>query len=96
MAADCVQPEDAHDLPAREQQYVQLQHRCESRVPVWEFPTNSGILAPPTSFLMDGKQYIANESGWGGFARRSEYAEQAFSGRVSGSSRGRRGLGFWY
>ncbi len=36
---------------------------------VWEFPTNSGILAPPTSFLIDGKQYIAIESGWGGDAR---------------------------
>ena len=36
---------------------------------LWEFPTNSGILAPPTSFLIDGKQYVAVESGWGGDAR---------------------------
>jgi alcohol dehydrogenase (cytochrome c) len=36
---------------------------------LWEFPTNSGILAPPTSFLLDGKQYIAIESGWGGDSR---------------------------
>jgi alcohol dehydrogenase (cytochrome c) len=36
---------------------------------LWEFPTNSGILAPPTSFLVDGKQYIAVESGWGGDSR---------------------------
>jgi alcohol dehydrogenase (cytochrome c) len=36
---------------------------------VWEFPTNSGILAPPSSFLVDGKQYIAIESGWGGDSR---------------------------
>jgi alcohol dehydrogenase (cytochrome c) len=36
---------------------------------LWEFPTNSGIEAPPTSFLLDGKQYIAIESGWGGDAR---------------------------
>jgi len=33
---------------------------------LWEFPTNSGILAPPTSFAIDGRQYIAVESGWGG------------------------------
>jgi alcohol dehydrogenase (cytochrome c) len=33
---------------------------------LWEFPTTSGILAPPSSFLIDGKQYIAVESGWGG------------------------------
>jgi alcohol dehydrogenase (cytochrome c) len=36
---------------------------------LWEFPTSSGILAPPTSFAVDGKQYVAVESGWGGDAR---------------------------
>ena len=36
---------------------------------LWEFPTSSGILAPPTSFLIDGKQYIAVHSGWGGDSR---------------------------
>src|SRR5688572_18623114 len=33
---------------------------------LWESPTPSGILAPPTSFTIDGKQYIAVLSGWGG------------------------------
>ena len=36
---------------------------------LWEFPTNSGIVAPPTSFAMDGKQYIAVHTGWGGDPR---------------------------
>ena len=36
---------------------------------LWEFPASSGILAPPTSFAMDGKQYIAVQSGWGGDSR---------------------------
>jgi alcohol dehydrogenase (cytochrome c) len=36
---------------------------------LWEFPTNSGIVAPPTSFTIEGKQYIAVESGWGGDSR---------------------------
>ncbi len=36
---------------------------------LWEFPTNSGILAPPTSFSIGGKQYIAVLSGWGGDSR---------------------------
>jgi alcohol dehydrogenase (cytochrome c) len=36
---------------------------------LWEFPTNSGILAPPTSFTIGGKQYIAVHSGWGGDSR---------------------------
>ena len=33
---------------------------------LWEFPTSSGILAPPTTFMIDGKQYLAVQSGWGG------------------------------
>jgi alcohol dehydrogenase (cytochrome c) len=32
---------------------------------VWQFPTNSGITSQPTSFSVDGKQYIAVQSGWG-------------------------------
>lgn len=32
---------------------------------LWQFPTNSGITSQPTSFLVDGKQYIAVQSGWG-------------------------------
>jgi alcohol dehydrogenase (cytochrome c) len=36
---------------------------------LWEFPTNSGILAPPTTFRIDGKQYIAVHTGWGGDSR---------------------------
>ncbi len=36
---------------------------------LWEFPTNSGVLAPPSSFTIEGKQYIAIQSGWGMDAR---------------------------
>ena len=32
---------------------------------LWEFPTGSGIAALPVSFQVDGKQYIAVQSGWG-------------------------------
>ena len=32
---------------------------------LWEFPTNSGIVGQPSSFSVDGKQYIAVQSGWG-------------------------------
>jgi len=32
---------------------------------LWQFPTNSGITSQPTSFSVDGKQYIAVQSGWG-------------------------------
>jgi alcohol dehydrogenase (cytochrome c) len=36
---------------------------------LWEFPTSSGILGPPVSFMVNGKQYIAVQSGWGVDAR---------------------------
>jgi len=32
---------------------------------LWEFPTNSGIIGPATSFVVDGRQYVAVQSGWG-------------------------------
>lgn len=36
---------------------------------LWEFPTSSGVIGQPTSFSVDGKQYIAVQSGWGIDAR---------------------------
>jgi alcohol dehydrogenase (cytochrome c) len=32
---------------------------------LWEFPTNSGIVGQPISFAVDGRQYVAVQSGWG-------------------------------
>jgi alcohol dehydrogenase (cytochrome c) len=32
---------------------------------LWEFPTNSGVMGQPTSFMIDGRQYVAVQSGWG-------------------------------
>jgi alcohol dehydrogenase (cytochrome c) len=43
---------------------------------LWEFQTNSGIVAPPSSFMVDGKQYIAVESGWGGDASGDQRAQE--------------------
>jgi len=36
---------------------------------VWEYPTNSGVIGQPTSFSIDGRQYVAVQSGWGIDAR---------------------------
>jgi alcohol dehydrogenase (cytochrome c) len=36
---------------------------------LWEFQVGSGIVAPPTSFAIDGKQYLAVHAGWGGDPR---------------------------
>jgi len=36
---------------------------------VLEYPTNSGVIGQPTSFSIDGRQYVAVQSGWGIDAR---------------------------
>jgi alcohol dehydrogenase (cytochrome c) len=36
---------------------------------LWEYPTNSGITGQPSSFSVDGTQYVAVQSGWGVDAR---------------------------
>jgi alcohol dehydrogenase (cytochrome c) len=33
---------------------------------VWEFQTGSGIVAPPVTYDIDGEQFVAVVSGWGG------------------------------
>jgi alcohol dehydrogenase (cytochrome c) len=32
---------------------------------LWDYPTNSGIVAPASTFTVDGVQYVAVQSGWG-------------------------------
>jgi alcohol dehydrogenase (cytochrome c) len=36
---------------------------------LWEFTTNSGVIGPASSFMVNGRQYIAVQSGWGIDAR---------------------------
>ena len=36
---------------------------------LWEFQVGSGVVAPPTSFAIGGRQYIAVHAGWGGDPR---------------------------
>jgi len=33
---------------------------------LWKFDTQSGIIAPPISYTVDGEQYVAVMAGWGG------------------------------
>ena len=39
---------------------------------LWEIRTNSGIIGVPSSFAVDGKQYVAVQSGWGVDAHRMQ------------------------
>jgi alcohol dehydrogenase (cytochrome c) len=36
---------------------------------LWQAPTNSGVMGQPSTFMINGKQYVAVMSGWGGDAR---------------------------
>ncbi len=58
---------------------------------LWEYPTNSGITAVPSTFMVGGKQYVAVQSGWGVDAERKQdvfrtiipgYGEQVPQGGV--------------
>ncbi len=33
---------------------------------LWSFPTQTGVVAPPISYAVDGEQYITVSAGWGG------------------------------
>lgn len=41
-------------------------YRADSGEKVWEFKTQTGVLAPPVTYTVDGEQYVAVEVGWGG------------------------------
>jgi alcohol dehydrogenase (cytochrome c) len=38
---------------------------AETGEQLWQFRTNSGIIAPPSTYEVDGVQYVAVASGWG-------------------------------
>ena len=37
---------------------------------LWETPTGTGVIAAPSTYLVDGKQYVSIAVGWGGVVRR--------------------------
>jgi alcohol dehydrogenase (cytochrome c) len=50
---------------------------------LWDFPLNSGVIAPPSTFMVDGKQYLALNVGFGGDARGVQGAlARAFPGQT--------------
>ena len=44
----------------------------ETGAVLWKFRTNSGVTAVPASYSIEGKQYIAVQSGWGVDAQRMQ------------------------
>jgi quinohemoprotein ethanol dehydrogenase len=43
-----------------------MAYAADSGEALWEFPTQTGVIAPPVTFQMDGEQYISVLAGWGG------------------------------
>ncbi len=43
-----------------------VSYRADNGKPLWEFATGVGLSAPPISYSVDGKQYLAILTGWGG------------------------------
>ena len=44
---------------------------------LWEYPASSGVIGVPSSFEVDGEQYIAVQAGWGVDAQRMQGAFDA-------------------
>ena len=44
---------------------------------LWEYPAPSGVIGVPTSFEIEGEQYVAVQSGWGVDAERIQGAFNA-------------------
>ena len=47
---------------------------------LWEIRTNSGVIGVPSSYAVDGRQYIAVQSGWGVDAQRMQTGLDRFRG----------------
>jgi alcohol dehydrogenase (cytochrome c) len=50
---------------------------------LWETATPSGVTGVPTSFQVNGEQYIAVQSGWGVDAQRKQNGLDTLSGKVT-------------
>lgn len=51
---------------------------------LWQQRTNSGVVGIPVSFAIDGKQYIAVQSGWGVDAqRKQDFLDKAFGTKTN-------------
>ena len=55
---------------------------------LWETATPSGVTGVPSSFEVDGEQYVAVQSGWGVDAQRMQAGIDTLSGKVTGVPQG--------
>jgi quinohemoprotein ethanol dehydrogenase len=62
-------------------------YRADNGTKLWEALTQTGIIAPPITYEVDGEQYVAVMAGWGGaFAlvagNAAQFAQKGPSGRM--------------
>ena len=43
-----------------------MAYRADTGEQLWDFATQTGVVAPPISYEIDGEQYISVNAGWGG------------------------------
>ena len=43
-----------------------MAYRADNGERLWDFPTQTGVVAPPMTYAIDGEQYISVNVGWGG------------------------------
>ena len=41
-------------------------YRADNGTPLWDFTAQTGVVAPPISYEIDGEQYVSVNAGWGG------------------------------
>jgi quinohemoprotein ethanol dehydrogenase len=52
--------------------------------PLWQANVHSGVVAPPITYEVDGKQYLTLAAGWGGVLGRSvRFTDQSYPGTLS-------------
>ena len=55
---------------------------------LWETATPSGVTGVPSSFEVDGEQYVTVQSGWGVDAQRMQSGIDALTGKPVGVPQG--------
>lgn len=60
-----------------------LAYHAETGKEMWKAPVGSGVIAPPVTYLVDGKQYISLAVGWGGaFGVSNKGTEHIYPGTI--------------
>jgi quinohemoprotein ethanol dehydrogenase len=58
-------------------------YQAETGTLLWETSVGSGVLAPPVTYLVDGKQYVSVAVGWGGSGgQTSKVTERVYPGII--------------